>query len=253
MQDAAAGYAVRLDRAIRTQAVRYRLSRTAAWIIVLFPVMAFFVWAVLLVLPPTRLFATWVLRENHPVELLTFAFAFAGAMRGAILAIQLGKLREPWWTVAFFALFALGLLFVAGEEVAWGQWFLGFETPAPIRAVNAQGEFTLHNIEGLHGHNEFFRLSFGLGGILGVAIAGRPMLEKVSASPLLLSWFLMNVAHATFDLWSDFFPFADRFEFGGKLDWYLGRTSELNEMLIAGAGFLFVWLRGRATKAHGTN
>ncbi len=120
MQDAAAGYAVRLDRAIRTQAARYRLSRTAAWIIVLFPVMTFFVWAVLLVLPPTRLFATWVLLENHPVELLTFAFAFAGAMRGAILAIQLGKLREPWWTVAFFALFALGLLFVAGEEVAWG-------------------------------------------------------------------------------------------------------------------------------------
>jgi hypothetical protein len=221
--------------------------------IVLFPVAAFMGWALLLILPPTRLFANWVLLENRPVELLTFGFALAGAVRGAVLVVQLGKLREPWWTVAFFALFALGLLFVAGEEVAWGQWFVGFETPTSIRALNMQSELTLHNIGGLHERNEFLRLGFGIGGILGIAIAGRPELGKLSVPPLLFSWFLVIVGHATVNLWTDFFPFGDVFEAGKKLDWYTDRTSELNEMLIAGAGFLFVWLKGRATQPHGTD
>lgn len=83
---------------------------------------------------------------------------------------------------------------------------------------------------------------------------------------MLLLWFLVIVAHASVDLWSDFFPFRYffhpeerprlheyRLTMAHRIDYYLARTSELNEMLVAGAGLLFVWLKGRATKAHGTD
>ena len=42
----------------------------------------------------------------------------------------------------------LGVLLIvgAGEEVSWGQVWLGFATPEVVKAVNDQGEFNLHNI-----------------------------------------------------------------------------------------------------------
>jgi hypothetical protein len=50
---------------------------------------------------------------------------------------------------ALFALLALGSLFIAGEEIAWGQRLLGFATPEELAAVNHQNEVTVHNVSGL--------------------------------------------------------------------------------------------------------
>ncbi len=39
------------------------------------------------------------------------------------------------------------MVFIAGEEISWGQRILGFATPDFLLNLNAQGEFNLHNIK----------------------------------------------------------------------------------------------------------
>lgn len=38
-----------------------------------------------------------------------------------------------------------------GEEISWGQRFLGLETPSTLSEVNVQNEINLHNLEVFHG------------------------------------------------------------------------------------------------------
>jgi hypothetical protein len=48
-----------------------------------------------------------------------------------------------------YALLALGLCFLVGEELSWGQRIFGWTTPESLEAINKQGETTLHNLDGL--------------------------------------------------------------------------------------------------------
>lgn len=188
---------------------------------------------------PTRPAMLWMLEENHPVELLTFALAFAAGLAGLRLARMLRGRREKPLVYAFYAVFSLGLVVVAMEEVAWGQTLLGFETPASLRAINRQGETTLHNMGSLQGRSEWMRLGFGLGGIAGVLASRRPRLARIAAPSILLSWFLVIAAHAGLDAYNDAFPIEPGFDF------MMQRTSEVVELLVAGAGLLYVLLNSR--------
>ena len=49
----------------------------------------------------------------------------------------------------FFLLLAVGLLFIGGEEISWGQRIFGIRTPEVIESLNDQGELNLHNIGAL--------------------------------------------------------------------------------------------------------
>jgi hypothetical protein len=69
------------------------------------------------------------------------------AARGAVWSA--GERRLLW-------LLAAGLIFLAAEEISWGQRILGIETPAALREVNVQGEINLHNLT--VGWNEIVRM-----------------------------------------------------------------------------------------------
>ena len=49
-----------------------------------------------------------------------------------------------------FLLLLLLSIFVAGEEISWGQRLLGIETPVFLEEVNVQGELTVHNLRYVH-------------------------------------------------------------------------------------------------------
>lgn len=38
------------------------------------------------------------------------------------------------------------MVFLAGEEISWGQRIIGFETPAFLETLNTRGEFNIHNL-----------------------------------------------------------------------------------------------------------
>ncbi|MBV6632681.1 MAG: hypothetical protein KI792_06570 [Alphaproteobacteria bacterium] len=50
------------------------------------------------------------------------------------------------WLMAWIGIAALGCLYVAGEEVSWGQHFLKWESSEFWSGVNDQNETNLHNI-----------------------------------------------------------------------------------------------------------
>ena len=201
------------------------------------PLPILFLCALLLVLPVTREFAIWMLEENKPIELLTFIFLIVGGIRGLILAWQL-KQSGSRWVAIFYLLFSLGLLAIGAEEVAWGQWFIGFETPSSLSEINTQNELTIHNLEIFNDHLEIFPLLFGIAGIVSVRLK-KSYLHKIASPDVLLSWYLIITIMSAIDLIQDFFVIQEQF------DYLMNYLDEAVEMLVGIAGFLYIWLNAK--------
>ncbi len=189
-----------------------------------------------LIIPATIDATLWLLKENHPVELLTFISLLAAGILGFRLVWQTRQAREDWWISIFFTLFTIAILFTAMEEIAWGQWFFGFDTPDFWHEINRQGETTFHNIGSLQGHTEILRVIFGLGGLLGLALNWLPKFKPIAVPPALWLWFVIIAGHASIDYYNDFYAI------GRQFDWVMMKSSEFLEMLIGTAGFLYVLL-----------
>ncbi|MGE0623845.1 MAG: hypothetical protein AB7I04_07590 [Pseudomonadales bacterium] len=93
-----------------------------------------------------------ITQEDGPVEWITFwAFAAAGAL--ALTSPGLrgtpadAEKRGPL-TRLFLILFGLGALFVALEEISWGQRLIGYRPPDVFLRDNFQQELNLHNLAG---------------------------------------------------------------------------------------------------------
>ena len=205
------------------------------------PLLILFLSAFLLTLPVTREIAVWMLAENRPIELLTFVFLIVGGIRGVILAWQLRR-SQPKGIVIFYLLFSLGLLAIGAEEVAWGQWFVGFETPDSLSQINTQNELTLHNLEVFNDHLEIFPLLFGILGVVSVWLNKVPYFNKVSSPRILLPWYLIITFVSAIDLIQDFWVIQEQF------DYLINYLDEVIEMLVAISGFLYIWLNAKLFK-----
>lgn len=85
--------------------------------------------------------------ETGPLELGTVLVLLPA------VAFGLGSLRwrarlPQRWLAAWFALCGLGCLYLAGEELSWGQHLFGWQTPEWLQSLNDQNETNLHNISG---------------------------------------------------------------------------------------------------------
>lgn len=122
--------------------------------------------------------AVWVVRE--PFGLLEMAH-FLLPLFTAFMALRLLATRAVWsdWLlVVWIGLIFLGSIYIAGEEVSWGQWFLNWNTPAYWANLNDQGETNLHNISGWFDQAPRAVL------IIGIVISG-----------LIFPWFILNKPH----------------------------------------------------------
>ena len=80
-------------------------------------------------------------REDYWVEYLTAAwFLLAG------LVLFVTALAERRFRRCAYILGGMALMFVAGEEISWGQRIFGFATPDLLMRLNDQGELNIHNI-----------------------------------------------------------------------------------------------------------
>lgn len=189
-------------------------------------------------IPFTHKYALWISKENHPAELLTFVSLLAGSIIGTHLAWRLKKEGYQLIVWLFIALFSGALFIVSMEEIAWGQQFFHFSTPDSLMDINEQNELTLHNIQGLHRHSEYFHLFFGLAGIIGVYF-NLYILNAVRIPYILSTWFIVIALTAVIDLTFDYF-FT-----GEPLSYFARRLSEINEMMIGLAGFGYLLLLTR--------
>ena len=82
------------------------------------------------------------------MEELTWIVLLIGILPALFLMIRhyrAGKKLPDRWTYAWFTFWMLGSFYFAGEEVSWGQWLFGWDTPEFWEAFNYQEETNLHN------------------------------------------------------------------------------------------------------------
>ncbi|MDO5987942.1 hypothetical protein Q4Q39_11060 [Flavivirga amylovorans] len=217
----------------------YKLSKKTAHIIFVSPIIITFIVGLLLILKPTKSFGFWLLDENAPIEMLTFVSLIIGGIFGSWFSLKYSKYMEKYITV-FYLFFSICLILIAMEEIAWGQWFFHFDTPEKWAKINKQGETTIHNIKGIHGHNENLRLLFGLGGLIGIFVGNYKKLKKISVPKLLFFWFLIIFFHSLLDVLTSM----------DNNNQPMQRISELIEMLIGGSALLYLWLNYKMIKSH---
>ncbi|HEV3410156.1 MAG TPA: sugar transferase, partial [Chthoniobacterales bacterium] len=182
----------------------------------------------------TRAGAKRLLEENQIVELLTFILlVWAGvlALRLAFRQRRAGEAARVW---GFYLVFAFFALIVAGEEVAWGQWFVRFQTPEFFLEHNRQRMLTLHNLPGIDARSEILRVAFGFCGLIGCSFARRATWREIAPAPELTPWFASIFTFAAVDFVNDVTALQPRFDFA------INALSEFVELLIAGSALLYV-------------
>ncbi len=221
----------------------YYITGNHAKTIFVIPIIFTVIILAILVIPTTSKFGFWLLDENHPIEILTFIVFFIGGFYGINLSMKLFKSQEKFSSI-FYLLFSLGLIFLAMEEIAWGQWFFHFETPDAWKQINERDETTIHNLKGIQGNTEILRLTYGVMGLIGIFFCAFEKLKKICFPKLLLLWLLIIIFHASIDFYADIYIG----KVSKKTDLILQESSEFIELLIASSSFLYLWLNFRVLK-----
>jgi uncharacterized Tic20 family protein len=84
----------------------------------------------------------WVTREDSLLEWTQFAGYVVAAILGVTIAWRFHVAEEKWLSRAYLG-FTLAMLFIAGEEISWGQRLFGWSAPSQLD--NKQHETTIHN------------------------------------------------------------------------------------------------------------
>lgn len=137
------------------------LNRSAIYM--LSSVVAFVIWVALAGIFP-KLMPRFLGREDGVFEYLT-ALLFLCASVLSFLNIGLHQRKVERLV---YLLLGVGFLLCVGEEISWGQRFLGFATPENVAAVNVQGEVNLHNSLGYAADHIFIAGVFLFGVILPI-------------------------------------------------------------------------------------
>src|SRR5687767_5329031 len=112
-------------------ATSWGISRRSAAVLMLVPVVGLFV----LVAMRLRVgLYDFVLDEDGPVEWLQFAAYTACVPVAAMAAVRL-RARGDLLIAAAYAFVACAALFIAGEEISWGQRAFGVATPEALAEV----------------------------------------------------------------------------------------------------------------------
>lgn len=183
---------------------------------------------------------TRLIPEIGPIEIPTFALLLWASCSAVWIALR-HRARLGRQAAAGLLALGVGLLLVAGEEASWGQWFLGFETPAAVAEINHQGEFNVHNIY-MQGKTELLRALFGLFG-LGVIFAAPRMaaLASVSAPRILAPWFAVMTVLPIWEAVTDHMTLIPKLDdlFRSKF------FSESQELIIAASAVAYLLLLAR--------
>lgn len=89
-----------------------------------------------------------IYQEDSLFEYLTVASYLAAGMLFIAIVLNIIGSSIPdkkRFYVSFFIILTLICIFIAGEEISWGQRLFGWETPAGIASWNNQQETNIHN------------------------------------------------------------------------------------------------------------
>jgi len=118
--------------------------------------------------------------ESGPHELMQFLIIFAALAVSATMLLKINFKQAPWLG-AWVGIATLSCLYVAGEEISWGQHIMDWATPDYWDNLNDQGETNLHNTSSWLDQKP--RLILEIGVIVGGLIIPFLMRVKPNALP----------------------------------------------------------------------
>ena len=204
--------------------------------------------------------STWLIREDHPIELTGALSLLAGSIACLVLW---RRVRDDahWPALRRLALLALVLLFFFGfgEEMSWGQRIFGFGTPESLQATNVQDETTLHNLKLFSGALEMDTLFQWFWLLLGVIVPALalwrtprrhlerlvPILPVALAPVFLLNQVLTRGFAELFTRDPDLYN-SSRFGYAHAIF----ETKETAASLLLASGFWLLVLHHRNTRAE---
>ena len=68
------------------------------------------------------------------------------AITAGVLAFRRSRSLKNRWLRRWLLLLTIGCVYIAIEEMSWGQHLVGWETPAALSGINDHGETNIHNI-----------------------------------------------------------------------------------------------------------
>lgn len=152
-----------------------------------------------------------------------------------------------------YVILAIGIFFLIGEEVSWGQRIFGWETSEALREINKQEETNLHNIHGVGTAFKYFHMVIGLyGTLLPLMLLNRPQsnARKAEAIALLVPPLALVPSFALALFWRLQATFWDPPK---SLYWAITEFSEVIEIVIALAFFLFMIYQRRRLQSKASH
>lgn len=98
-----------------------------------------------------------MVQEDSVVEYLTSVFFLISSIIAASISVTFFRKERNLLCIAY-AFLAIGMFFIFGEEISWGQRILGMSSPEYFLQHNDQQEFNLHNLKVVENyllHNSF--------------------------------------------------------------------------------------------------
>lgn len=195
--------------------------------------------------------ATWLMTEEHPIEVAGALGLLAGSIACFLLWRRV-KGDPAWPLLRRLSLLGFGLLlfFGAGEEESWGQRILGIKTPTSLANINDQGETNLHNLsmfDGINSDTLFSVLCLVMGVIVPVVAlwpaARRPLEKFLPILPVAFSaLFVLNQAMMWgFHALITHYPGLYHSQYPAVYS--LVETKETVAEVLLGAGFLLILLQ----------
>ncbi|PNI10459.1 hypothetical protein CXX84_03090 [Arthrobacter sp. AFG7.2] len=97
---------------------------------------------------PFKDFYLWLVNEDSLIEWLQFLCLLGASIFLPLITVYLVRAKR-WGMALLYGVVTLGVWFLTGEEISWGQRIFGWATPDALNEVNRQGETTVHNIRGV--------------------------------------------------------------------------------------------------------
>jgi formate hydrogenlyase subunit 3/multisubunit Na+/H+ antiporter MnhD subunit len=194
----------------------------------------------------------WFTGEDGAAEnlqVLFFALAFVLCFPVIARLWKAGaQARQAKLFAAMYLVLSLGLFFIIGEELSWGQRIFGWETSEELKAINKQEETNIHNIEGIGDKIKWLHVVMGAYGtilpliFLRAQISARP-LDAVS---LLVPHFTLLPYFLSTLLWR---LQANLWKPPKRLYFVITEYSEVMELVLAIAFFVFLLFQFRNLKS----
>lgn len=146
----------------------------------------------------------------------------------------------------------VGLLFLCGEEISWGQRIFGWQTMGIFAKINQQHETNLHNLKGVQYLFKWVQLLVGAYGVFLPLI-----IKRWNVFPAFRSLFAATIPHESLIpyfgamfLWK---LYRNLVRMPGRWEFRLAEYNEIIELLLALGLFLFIVFQIRQIRHARTN